>query len=439
MSNMKPSGFEWIGDMPEHWNLMRVKDLFKITAGNGFSIELQGRTNEQYPFLKCSDLASMEKQTSEVNNSVSQADVTKEGYNLIEPGSILMAKIGEAMKKNRRVLSRVTCCIDNNMQALTPEQSLYISRYALLVLMQINSEDYDNGGPIPSINNIKLKSALLPLPPLLEQQKIVDYLDEKCVKMDKILEVLSRQIEVLEQYKKSIIHEAVTKGLAPNVPMKPSGVEWIGGIPEHWEITKLKYLATGKVALFQDGDWIESDVIEESGIRYLTSGNVGAGYYKNQGHGYIATESFKKLGCLAVYPGDLMISRLNSPIGRACIVPEDYPIYVVAVDNVILRGDYFDTKYMMYAMNSLRYSEHLELIARGSTMQRISRTILGNVHIWFPPLQEQQEIADYLDEKCAKVDAILDIKRKQIEVLKKRRQSLIYEYVTGKRRVEVGV
>lgn len=207
---MKSSGIEWIGDIPEHWNLMRVKDLFKISAGNGFSIELQGRINEQYPFFKCSDLASMENQISEVNNSVSQADVTKEGYNLIEPGSILMAKIGEAMKKNRRVLSRATCCIDNNMQALTPEQSLYISRYALLVLMQINSEDYDNGGPIPSINNIKLKSALLPLPPLSEQQEIADYLDEKCAKIDAILDIKRKQVEILKKRRQSLIYEYVT-------------------------------------------------------------------------------------------------------------------------------------------------------------------------------------------------------------------------------------
>ena len=99
--------------------------------------------------------------------------------------------------------------------------------------------------------------------------------------------------------------------------MKPSGIDWIKDIPSSWEINKVKYLATEPGTLFLDGDWIESDVIEESGIRYLTTGNVGAGFYKEQGSGYISEKTFSELHCLNVYPGDLMISRLNEPIGRS--------------------------------------------------------------------------------------------------------------------------
>lgn len=119
--------------------------------------------------------------------------------------------------------------------------------------------------------------------------------------------------------------------------MKSSGIDWIKDIPSSWEINKVKYLATEPGTLFLDGDWIESDVIEESGIRYLTTGNVGAGFYKEQGSGYISEKTFSELHCLNVYPGDLMISRLNEPIGRSCIIPDTESRYVVAVDNVVLR------------------------------------------------------------------------------------------------------
>ena len=103
--------------------------------------------------------------------------------------------------------------------------------------------------------------------------------------------------------------------------MKDSGIEWIGQIPHRWKTVRVKHLATQKESLFLDGDWINSDIITTEGIRYLTSGNVGEGVYKEQGNGYISEDTFRKLNCLEAFPGDLMISRLNEPVGRCCIVP----------------------------------------------------------------------------------------------------------------------
>lgn len=213
--------------------------------------------------------------------------------------------------------------------------------------------------------------------------------------------------------------------------MKPSGIGWIKDIPESWAMNKVKYLATEPGTLFLDGDWIESDVIEESGIRYLTTGNVGAGYYKEQGSGYISEKTFAGLHCLKVFPGDLMISRLNEPIGRACIVPEGEPYYVVAVDNVILRPNHeYDKKFIMYAMNTDGYAEHGNMIARGATMSRVSRSQLGQFWLAFPSAEEQKAIADFLDVQCAKIDSVIMDVEKQIETLQKYKKSLITEAVT---------
>lgn len=213
--------------------------------------------------------------------------------------------------------------------------------------------------------------------------------------------------------------------------MKPSGIGWIKEIPQSWELNKVKYLATEPETLFLDGDWIESDVIVESGIRYLTTGNVGAGFYKDQGSGYITTKTFDELHCLKVFPGDLMISRLNEPIGRACIVPEGEDYYVVAVDNVILRPNQaYDKKFIMYAMNTEGYAEHGNMIARGATMSRVSRSQLGQFWIALPKLKEQQQIASFLDAQCSKIDGIIADIEKQIETLQKYKKSLITETVT---------
>ncbi len=213
--------------------------------------------------------------------------------------------------------------------------------------------------------------------------------------------------------------------------MKPSGIGWIKEIPESWKTIKVKFLATEPGTLFLDGDWIESDVIEESGIRYLTSGNIGAGFYKDQGSGHISEKTFRELHCLKVFPGDLMISRLNEPIGRACIAPEGEPCYVVAVDNVILRPNKeYDRKFILYAMNTEGYAEHGNMIARGATMSRVSRNQLGQFLLAFPDITEQRAIADFLDAQCAKIDSVIVDIEKQIEILQKYKKSLITEAVT---------
>ena len=213
--------------------------------------------------------------------------------------------------------------------------------------------------------------------------------------------------------------------------MKDSGINWIGKIPDSWSVIKVKYLATDDDTLFLDGDWIESDVIEESGIRYLTTGNVGVGCFKKQGSGYISSKTFKELHCLKVFPGDLIISRLNEPIGRACIVPSDEEFYVVAVDIAALRPNKdFDKRFLMYVMNTEGYAENGNMIARGATMSRISRSQLGQFFIAYPRVSEQQAIANYLDKKCAKIDNIVSDLEKQIELLNKYKKSLITETVT---------
>ena len=211
--------------------------------------------------------------------------------------------------------------------------------------------------------------------------------------------------------------------------MKDSGIEWIGNIPSDWNPIRIKYLPNSEVDSFQDGDWIESPYIVDSGIRYLTTGNVGDGVFKRQGDGYISDETFQELNCKYAYPNDLVISRLNAPYGRACILPSDEEKYVLAVDIVILRTDH-DKRFLCYLMQCNGYQNMVQDCAKGTTMKRISRTNLGNITLPIAPLPEQKAIADYLDSECSRIDAVIEKTRASIEEYKKLKQSVITQAVT---------
>lgn len=215
---------------------------------------------------------------------------------------------------------------------------------------------------------------------------------------------------------------------------KYSGVEWIGEIPQEWNLKRIKYLSISESSLFIDGDWIESKdiVFDKSQIRYITTGNVGEGRYKEQGRTYITNEKFIELNCTEIFPDDLIISRLNPPIGRCCIVPDIGSRIVTSVDNVVLRPDKkYRKEFLKYAMCSSKYFEYTSLIARGATMQRISRSLLGNVALPIPINEEEQiAIANFLDLKTGEIDALIAQKERLLELYEEEKTAIINHAVT---------
>ena len=212
---------------------------------------------------------------------------------------------------------------------------------------------------------------------------------------------------------------------------KTSGVEWLEKVPSHWQPVPIKYLASGKDTLFLDGDWIESKDISDSGIRYITTGNVGEGQYKEQGTGFISDQVFQKLNCSEVFEQDILISRLNLPIGRACLVPNLNNRIVTSVDNVILRPDIIYCKrFLVHLFSSSEYFHNTANLARGATMQRISRGLLGNIRISLPEEEEQVQIANFLDFETAQIDTLIEKQQTLIQLLKEKRQAVISHTVT---------
>jgi len=212
---------------------------------------------------------------------------------------------------------------------------------------------------------------------------------------------------------------------------RKSMIEWMHDVPAHWRNVPLKYMAIEDNSLFLDGDWIESKDISSKGIRYITTGNVGEGVYKEQGAGFISEDTFNKLSCTEVFEGDLLLSRLNAPIGRSCIVPNLSARIVTSVDNVIFRPDsQYLKQFLVYLFSSSSYFKHTSNLARGATMQRISRGLLGNIRVVVPSYKEQQKIANFLDHETAKIDTLIAKQEKLIELLKEKRQAVISHAVT---------
>jgi type I restriction enzyme S subunit len=212
---------------------------------------------------------------------------------------------------------------------------------------------------------------------------------------------------------------------------RESGIDWLGLIPEHWTVIPLARISSEPGSLFIDGDWVESKDLASDGIRYITTGNIGEGKYKEQGSGYISQEKFDELRCTEVLPGDVLISRLNLPIGRACVVPDLGERIITSVDNVIARPDSgYSRSYLAYMLSSASHFANMENLARGTTMQRISRSALGKVRFAFPSHDEQEAISAFLDTEIGKIDALVDVQEKLIALLKEKRQAVISHAVT---------
>lgn len=278
------------------------------------------------------------------------------------------------------------------------------------------------------------KIAELPFlrPSFLEQQKIANYLDKVCGEVDEMIALQEQMIEELKAYKQSFITEAVTKGLNPDVPMKDSGIDWIGEVPEHWNVCRMKNIATG----FTNGTSITQLPNEESPyavtrIETISSGNIN---YKKVGY----VPFFEGISKYLLIKGDILISNINSleRVGNSAIYNGEQTLYHGMNLLRVHTNERMIDIYLLFYLRSKAFLEQMKSCCNHAINQvSVSSSTLKNIFVATPPLSEQQSIASYLDEKCAEIDALIAIKQSKIEELKEYKKSVIYEYVTGKKEV----
>ena len=270
------------------------------------------------------------------------------------------------------------------------------------------------------------------LPSSNEQQSIVDYLDKECAQIDSIAADLEKQIALLQQYKKSLITETVTKGLDKSVPMKDSGVEWIGKIPEHWDVEPIKYRVT-----FHNGDRGENyptkSELQSEGIPFINAGHLEGDGLNMDNMDYISEEKYRIMGGVKLRAGDILYC-LRGSVGKNAIV--DMNQGTVASSLVAIRSVRILAEYLYYCLNS-----HIEEVQRylwdnGTAQPNLSADNLGKYKFCIPPVEEQKAIVKYLNNICSQIDNLVIGKKKQLSTIQQHKKSLIYEYVTGKKRVK---
>lgn len=292
---------------------------------------------------------------------------------------------------------------------------------------------YVTSTALPSMTQRDLGSQEIAVPPKKEQKAIADFIDKECAQIDSIAADLEKQIALLQQYKKSLITETVTKGLDKSVPMKDSGVEWTSKIPCHWEIKRFKYLCE----YITDGSHFSPEMTDE-GYPYITAADV-----KGVGLDYDAAKkisqqdfiSLQKAGCQP-RKGDVLLVKDGATTGRIGMVTSEKPCVVLSSVAILRAPDNMDARYLRYLMESDFVQAQIQASMAGSAMPR---TVLSKIiNYWgiICPKEEQKEICDFLDRKCGYIETVIETKQVQQSTIQQHKKSLIYEYVTGKKRVK---
>jgi type I restriction enzyme S subunit len=284
---------------------------------------------------------------------------------------------------------------------------------------------------IPHLTKEKLEGVKYIVPPLSEQEHIVSYLDDKTTKIDELIQKKLRKIDLLKEYRTSLINTVVTKGLNPNVPMKDSGIEWIGEIPSHWEVSRFKYKT---VSPLQYGLNTSSENYTEDGIRFVRITDISEDSLLIEDNGkYLDVKDVPQEYLLNKY--DVLFCRSGHTVGKSYfhLLDGDYTSggYLVRLNF----GSYVESKFVIYISKTNYYWDWIRLNTIVSTIENVNGEKYNNFTFPVPPLSEQEHIVSYLDEKTSQIDKTIDIEKKKIELLKEYRQSLISNVVTGKIKV----
>ena len=414
MREMKESGVEWIGEIPAHWSPIRFRFIAKITTGNQDTQNAD--PDGEYPFYVRSPIVER------CNN-----------YTFDGKG-ILMAGDGAGA-------GRVFHLVDGKYAVHQRVYRFYDFKYMDPVLLKYYLEnlfatvmDYGSAKTtVPSVRLPMIQDFVVCVPPKKEQDNIVAVLNEKCAQVGSLISNVQAQIEKLKAYQQSLITEVVTKGLDPTVPMKDSGFEWIGEIPAHWEITrKLAFVTTegisyGIVKLFDPDD--------VNGVKVLRCSDVLEGFIKPDNIRTVTREVSNEYARTILAGGEVLVNVRGS-LGGCAVAPEEMAGYNIAREVAkITLNSRMCNRYVMYYLLSRCFVEYRTSHLSGSVYVGLNIELLSSCPLPNPELTEQKAIADYLDKKCSQIDHLIAIKQAKSEKLEQYKQSLIYEYVTGKREV----
>lgn len=439
---MKESGIQWIGAIPYNWNVERIKHIIQ-NNDNGIKVGPFGSalTNEvvssdegKYKVYGQSNL--IRKDFSYGDNYVSEQNYKRLINYEVLPNDIAVSMMGTIGKCSVVPGNIEPGIMDSHLIKIRLSQKMlpryfeyaYESDMGYSQLL-INSK----GSIMNGLNSTIVKGLYIPVPEIIEQQAIVDFLDKECAQIDSIATDLEKQIALLQQYKKSLITETVTKGLDKSVPMKDSGVEWIGEIPEHWEISRVRHLAS-----LCSGATPSKDVLSywEGNIPWVSSQEVKSDIIKDTSL-HISEEAINSCSTQLMPAGTLVM------VVRSGILQHTIPVALLGVPATInqdIKAFQFNhlmlPAYFKYYIQGENDTLLLVIIKDKTTVESVDNQLLLSLKIMVPPIEEQKAIVAFLNYKCSYIDKILNDKQEQLNLLMQHKKSFIYEYVTGKKRVK---
>lgn len=414
---MKESGIDWIGQIPEEWEISKIKFTTQLNGRIGWQGLTSAEYKEEGPYLITGTDFHNGTINFETAVHIDEKRWLEASQIQVENGDLLITKDGTVGKV--AIISGLDDKASLNSGVLRIQTIDEIDRKFLYYVL-LSDEfwmwfNYTNSGASTILHLYQnvFDEFTFTFPQKNEQQKIADFLDKKTAQLDKVKSLLEEQIQKLKDYRASLIYETVTKGLDKTVPMKDSGIDWIGQVPEGWGVSRLKYYFD----IYAGGDIDERNTVEEYSESHPYP--VLSNSLENEGVlGYTNKYRFKKNCVTVTGRGD---------VGKA--VYRNIKFYPVVRLLVCVPKSQVDCRFVTYWINSA-------IIEKNQTaVSQLTIQMLGELIFVYVPFLEQKNIADFLDKKTNQIDKLIQIKNQQIDNINKQRQTLIYDYVTGKRRV----
>ena len=431
----KPSGIDWIGDIPSHWNIMPIKQIcrsekYAVKTGP-FGSQLKGEDLRENGDIRVYNQRNViDNDFSDVTSFVTSEKAKELDSFYTRPNDLLITSRGtigkSAILPSSVEMGILHPCLIALRIDISQANLKWVQRWINdSEAFRIEIVSKGNATTIDVIYTETIKNIRLALPPIAEQEAISAWLDEKCEEIDAAIAKVDREIELIDELKQSEISRAVTRGLNPDAPLRSSGIDWIGDIPEHWTKCRLKFIGSARNGL----TYSPSDV-KDSGKLVIRSSNIQDAKLNYDDCVFVANYP----ETLSVNSGDTIICSRNGSInliGKSVFIENDMDVTFGAF--MMRFRPYEHPKYSHYLL-SIAISRYKGLFAT-TTINQLTADSLGKMEAVMPPYMEQVQIADYLDKKCAEIDGLKAKLTKKRETLTELRQSIISEVVTGKCKV----
>lgn len=422
---MKPSGIEWIGDIPDDWEVIKTKFLFNVYGGSTPKVNVSEYWGDKITWITPGELGDDIKIVLNSKRMLSEKGLNSCGATLVSKGSIIIsnrAPIGQVC------LAGSELCTNQGCKSLVAK--IKLSCLFFYYFFKVQSEVLNmlgNGTTFMELSTSDLLNFKIPFPTIKEQQKIADYLDEKCGEIDATITKQKESIEKLKAYKQSLISETVTKGLDKSASLKPSGIDYLGDIPNDWEIRKVKN--TGKL-IGGSGFPEEYQGVKDEKIPFIKVKSLAEDPISRNGKDSISESIRSKLNAEKFIKGSVVFAK----VGAALLLQR---FRILEFDSCI------DNNMMGFIPLAIepRFFKYVTILfdfsyfVNPGTVPSINQEQIGNIKIPFPPLKSQEKIADYLDSKCSQIDKYITEKQNIIQKLDAYKKSLIFECITGKQKM----